>query len=96
MIGDVNLPEHRGTMFGFGNFINGIGRGLGSLLVPVFAAAFITIVPEPYNTLWGIVVSMFSFIPMGLLTFAFFKTIEKDFNGVKEIMARRASELRVK
>ncbi len=96
MIGDVNLPEHRGTMFGFGNFINGIGRGIGSILVPVIAAALVGTVPEPFNLMWAIVICMFSFIPMGMLCFVAGNTLGPDYYLVKETLARRAGELKAR
>ncbi|NMC05640.1 MAG: MFS transporter [Candidatus Lokiarchaeota archaeon] len=96
MIGDVNLPEHRGTMFGLGNFINGVGRGIGSLLLPQIAIAFLAVYPEPWNYLWSIIVALLFFIPMGILCFVACKTVETDYRDVKETLARRAGEVKEK
>jgi MFS family permease len=96
MIGDVNLPEHRGTMFGFGNFINGVGRGIGVILVPLLAAYIFVIYPEPLNYMWSIVTCLFSFIPMGLLCLVAGKTVGPDYHDVKETLTRRAEEMKAR
>jgi MFS transporter, Spinster family, sphingosine-1-phosphate transporter len=96
MIGDVNLPEHRGTMFGLGNFINGVGRGIGSLVLPAIATAFLVFYPEPWNYLWSIIFALLFFIPMGILCFVACKTVETDYHSVKETLARRAEEIKGK
>jgi len=77
-----------------GNFINGVGRGIGSLILPFIAAAFLVTYPEPWNYLMSIIAALLFFIPMALLSFVGCKTVGPDYNSVKETLARRAEELR--
>ncbi|MEX2719143.1 MAG: MFS transporter [Candidatus Sigynarchaeota archaeon] len=96
LIGDVNLPEHRGTMFGLANLINGVGRGIGSLFLPVIASAFLLLYPEPINYLWSIIIALLFFIPMGILCLVGCWTVRSDYNKVKETLARRAEEFKAR
>ncbi len=96
LIGDVNLPEHRGTMFGLANLVNGVGRGIGSLVLPVIATAFLLLYPEPTNYLWSIIVALLFFIPMGILCLVGCWTVKPDYQNVKETLTSRAEELKAR
>lgn len=65
LISDVNLPEHRGTVFGVGNAVNGIGRSFGAALTASAATAIERSIPPPFN--WAVGLSAFQvfFLPTG-------------------------------
>lgn len=88
LIGDVNLPEHRGTVFGIGNFLNGVGRGIGSLALPLISAAL----GEDY-TLALIIVQAF-FIPTGLCYLAATFFVARDVRHVHDTLQARAAASR--
>ncbi|MFX0099037.1 MAG: MFS transporter [Candidatus Hodarchaeota archaeon] len=94
LIGDVNLPEHRGTVFGLGNFINGIGRGIGAGSFGLIAQSFLTYFPEPANYIWALIVLQLFFIPAGVCYLAACFYIERDFNHVRQTLKRRADKIK--
>nr|MDO8108997.1 MFS transporter [Candidatus Sigynarchaeota archaeon] len=91
LIGDVNLPEHRGTVFGLGNLVNGIGRGIGSIVLPVISTAFLVYYPNPWNYLWSLVVVQLFFIPTGICYWYACRHVEHDYMEVRTILAERAA-----
>lgn len=89
LIGDANLPEHRGTMFGFSNFVSGLGRAIGIIMV-----AGLQLLLFPYYSLevsWMIafIISLLFFIPTGICFALSARTAPNDINRVKEILAIR-------
>ncbi len=65
LIADVNLPEHRGTVFGVANLANGIGRGAGNFLTGVAAASLLGWFDEPRNYVIGLALFQVFFLPTG-------------------------------
>lgn len=63
LVADVNLPEHRGTVFGAGNMVNSVGRSSGTALAGTVAGAIAF--PPPLN--WAVGLAMFQvfFLPTG-------------------------------
>ncbi len=92
LISDVNLPEHRGTVFGLGNFISGIGRGIGSLILPIISVAFTAIYPEPDNFIWSLAVVQLFFLPTGVCYLVACFYVEKDLKDMKKVLADRAEQ----
>lgn len=90
LVSDVNLPEHRGTVFGLGNLINGIGRGIGSIVFPLISAAFIARYPDPENYIVTLMVIQLFFIPTGFCYLVACFYVERDIKNVKRIMVERA------
>ena len=90
LITDVNLPEHRGTVFGVGNLANGVGRSVGSALVGPVANVLERSIPPPYN--WALGLSLFQifFLPTGYCYWKASETCPGDITEVREIMASRA------
>lgn len=65
LIGDVNLPEHRGTVYAAGNLVNGVGRSLGNGLVGVTFAVLAVRLPPPLNYAVGLALFQAFFLPTG-------------------------------
>lgn len=91
LISDVNLPEHRGTIFGLGNMANGIGRASGTALTGAVAGAIERAVPPPFN--WALGLSLFQafFLPTGWCYWRASQTSPHDIEDVRAIMRRRAA-----
>jgi MFS family permease len=92
LISDVNLPEHRGTIFGLANFANGIGRATGNGLTGAVAGAFERALPPPLN--WAVALTVFQifFLPTGYCYYRAAKTSPGDINEVTRIMGQRATK----
>jgi len=91
LIADVNLPEHRGTVFGVGNFINGMGRAVGTGLTTVTADAFRKILPPPFNLALGLSLFQVFFLPTGWCYWKVSKTCPADIEAVRETLRERAN-----
>lgn len=90
LISDVNLPEHRGTIFGLANFSNGVGRAAGNGLTGAVAGAIETAIPPPLN--WAVGLSLFQvfFLPTGYCYYRAAQTSPGDINEVNDILTLRA------
>jgi MFS family permease len=91
LISDVNLPEHRGTVFGLGNLANGIGRGAGYGLSGGMAGALAASIPAPLN--WAITLATFQafFLPSGYCYWKAAGTSPGDILEVRQILAERGT-----
>ncbi len=91
LISDVNLPEHRGTIFGLANFSNGVGRATGNGLTGAVAGAIETAIPPPLN--WAVGLSIFQvfFLPTGYCYYRAAQTSPGDIGEVNGILAERAA-----
>lgn len=92
LISDVNLPEHRGTIFGAANFANGVGRSAGNGLTGAVAGAFETALPPPLNWAIGLTVFQVFFLPTGYCYYRAAKTSPGDITEVRSILSQRAQE----
>ena len=92
LISDVNLPEHRGTIFGLANFSNGVGRAAGNGLTGAVAGAIENAFPPPLN--WAVGLSIFQdfFLPTGYCYYRAAGTSPPDIEEVRGILERRAAE----
>jgi MFS family permease len=93
LINDVNLPEHRGTVFGLGTMVLGMGRALGNGLAGVAFAALGSTVASPWNYAWGLALFQLFFLPTGLCYYIASRTIPRDITRVRETLAQRAMAL---
>ena len=91
LISDVNVPENRGTVFGMGNLVNGVGRSLGAALTAAFASAIEDSIPPPWN--WAIGLSLFQifFLPTGWCYWKASETCPADIIEVQELLQDRAA-----
>jgi hypothetical protein len=88
----VNLPEHRGTIFGTANFANGIGRSAGNGMTGAVAGAFETALPPPLNWAVGLTVFQVFFLPTGYCYYRAAQTSPGDIEEVHSILGQRAQE----
>lgn len=91
LIADVNLPEHRGTVFGVGNFINGVGRALGTGLTTVTTDAIRKTLPPPFNLALGLSLFQVFFLPTGWCYWKASKTCPADIEAVRSTLRDRAN-----
>ncbi|NUR28561.1 MAG: MFS transporter, partial [Catenulispora sp.] len=78
LIVDVNLPEHRGTVYSVGNLANGIGRAAGNGVVGVVFSALGRAIAAPANYATGLAIFQLFFIPTGVLYYLASRTSPKD------------------
>ena len=90
LISDVNLPEHRGTVFGLGNLTNGVGRAIGNGLTGPTAAGLSSALPPPWNWATGLAVFQVFFLPTGYCYWRAAETAGTDIADVRATLADRA------
>ena len=95
LITDVNLPEHRGTVFGLGNLPNGIGRATGNGLTGVSFAYLAARFTPPRNFAVGLALFQLFFLPTGLCYYQATKTTPADTAAAKRTLAERAKAIGV-
>lgn len=91
LISDVNLPEHRGTVFGLGNLANGVGRSVGNALTGALAGTIRTAFPPPLNWAIGLSVFQLFFLPTGYCYWRASKTCPEDIIEVRGILTARGA-----
>jgi MFS transporter, Spinster family, sphingosine-1-phosphate transporter len=89
LISDVNLPEHRGTVFGLGNLANGIGRSAGNGLTAALASAIERSLPPPMNWAVGLTVFQIFFLPTGWMYWRAAGTSPGDIDATRLELERR-------
>ncbi len=104
LVGDVNLPEHRSTFYGFTNFVNGIGRSFGLIILPMIQLAlgagtqhlsptshsFLLILPLDMSWILALSITLLFFIPGGICFIYTIRTVPKDIVKLREILKERA------
>lgn len=90
LISDVNLPEHRGTVFGLGNLANGIGRFAGNWLTGVTAATLITSFAAPLNYALALTLFQAGFLPTGYAYWKASKVAPRDIEEMRATLRSRA------
>ncbi len=90
LITDVNLPEHRGTVFGLGNLVNGVGRSLGNGLTGLAANLLEAVFRSPWNFAVGLAIFQVFFLPTGYCYWRASKVCEADIDEVQAVLAARA------
>jgi MFS family permease len=94
LMSDVNLPEHRGTVFGIANLANAFGRAPGSALASGLAGALERSLPPPMN--WAVSLSVFQvfFLPTGYCYYRAAKSSPGDIREVRSILSQRSADFR--
>ena len=90
LISDVNVPEHRGTVFGVGNLVNGVGRAAGVGLTTVAAQTLNKAIPAPYNLALSLSLFQIFFLPTGWCYWKASRTCPGDIEAVRATLAERA------
>ncbi len=89
LISDVNLPEHRGTVFGLGNLANGVGRSAGNAMTGALAGTISTAFPPPLNWAIGLTTFQVFFLPTGYCYWKAAGTCPTDITTVRDTLAAR-------
>lgn len=89
LISDVNLPEHRGTVFGLQNLVNGLGRSAGNGLTGPVATALERSLTPPLNWAVGLAIFQVWFLPAGWMYWKATKTSPADIEENNRILAER-------
>jgi MFS family permease len=90
LIADVNLPEHRGSVYSLGNLANGVGRAAGNGLVGVAFRTLATRFPPPVNFAVGLAAFQLFFIPTGIMYYLASRTAPADIADVSAVLRQRA------
>ena len=91
LMSDVNLPEHRGTIFGSAELVNGIGRGTGALLTTATAETLNKTIPPPFNLAVSLSIFQIFFLPTGWCYWKASKTCPEDITSVRDTLTERAA-----
>jgi len=91
LMADVNVPEHRGTVFGVRDLGNNVGRSIGIALAPVIANGLQRALPPPVG--WAASLSIFqaAFLPAGWCYWKASQTCPADIEEVHETLRDRAT-----
>lgn len=92
LITDVNLPEHRGTVFGVGNLANGGGRFAGTWGASAVATGLGRSMPPPYNWAASLTLSLAFFLPTGWCYWKASQTSPGDITAVRNTLTARGKE----
>jgi hypothetical protein len=88
-VADVNLPEHRGTVFGVTNLANGMGRSAGNALTTAVAGGIERAFPPPLNYAVGLALFQVFFIPTGYCYWRAAGTSPRDIETVEHELELR-------
>jgi MFS family permease len=89
LIADVNLPEHRGTVFGLGNLANGIGRSVGNAVTGGLADAIGRAIVPPWNWAVGLALFQVFLLPTGYCYWRAAKSSPADITEVRAVLKAR-------
>jgi len=92
LISDVNPPEHRGTVFGLQNLVNGLGRSTGNGLTGPVAVALERSLTPPLNWAVGLAIFQVFFVPAGWMYWKATKTSPGDITANVELLEERGHE----
>lgn len=89
LIADVNVPEHRGTVFGVGNLVNGVGRGVGTALTTAASETLQKHLAPPLNLALSLSLFQLFFLPTGWCYWKASKTCPDDIEAVRATLRGR-------
>ena len=92
LISDVNLPEHRGTVFGIANLSNGVSRAVGNGLTVPVAGLLATSFGAPLNYAVGLALFQVFFVPTGLCYWMASRTCPDDIAQVRAVLTERGRQ----
>ena len=91
LISDVNLPEHRGTVFGIADLASGVGRSSGIGLTGLLAGSIERALPPPLNFAVGLSLFQVFFLPTGYFYWRAVDTSPGDIAAVGKALEERAN-----
>lgn len=89
LITDVNLPEHRGTVFGVGNLVNGVGRGVGTAFAAATTQTLQKTVAPPLNLALSLTFFQVFFLPTGWCYWKAAHSAPDDIRAVQATLRNR-------
>jgi len=90
LITDLNLPEHRATVFSLSNLLNGIGKALGNVLLG-FVLAFVSLkFDQPENYIVTLTIFQLFLIPSFICYMMISKCSGRDIRNIKSILKKRS------
>lgn len=90
LITDVNLPEHRGTVFSIANLAGSLGRTLGNVGVGFLLSIVSIYKNEPYNYIITLIIFQLFLIPSAFCYIWMAKSNDKDIRKIKSILFKRS------
>jgi MFS family permease len=93
LLSDVNLPEHRATVFAAVNLANGVGRAAGNGLAGVLFGALAAAVAAPTNYVIGLAALQAFFVPTGWAWWRAARSAPADLSAVHSALAVRAERI---
>lgn len=90
LISDVNLPEHRGTVFGLNLFISGVGFALGNASAGIISTYLAGRFAPPTNYAISLALLQVFFLFAGLSYYQVTKVTPGDIGIVREKLTKRA------
>jgi len=90
LITDVNLPEHRATVFSLANLIGGLGRTIGNVGVGLILAIVSKSAHEPNNYIITLIIFQIFFIPAALCYIKMARLNAYDIKRINLTLRRRA------
>jgi MFS family permease len=91
LIVEVNVPEHRGTVYSLGNLVNGVGRAAGNGLVGVAFRVLQGAFPPPLNYAVGLAIFQVFFVPTGIMYWLASRTSPRDIARIHRTLRARAA-----
>jgi len=88
LIADVNVPEHRGTVYSLVNLANGVGRSAGTGLVGLTFRMLS--MPPPLNYAVGLALFQTFFLPTGIMFYLASRSCPRDIADVHDTLNARA------
>lgn len=92
MLSDLNLPEHRGTMFGLMNAISGFGRTLGIIILAIVLALFYPVLGSAQAWVFGMVIVQFFMIFAGGFFALAIWTTPADVHAARKVLKMRGEK----
>ncbi|MEK9658460.1 MAG: MFS transporter [Chloroflexota bacterium] len=90
-VAEVNLPEHRGTIFGVAHLGIAVGRSIGAggtgIVINVIAAH----ADAPYDHVWALSLAALFFLPAAACYWLSARSITNDRLAVRRILQRRSA-----
>lgn len=92
LITEVNLPEHRSTVFSTANLLSGLGRTVGNVGFGFVLAMITANAAEPNNYVYTLIVFQLFFLPSAFCYLKMSRSNSADIKKVKSILRRRTKK----
>ncbi len=94
MISQVNLPEDRGTVFGFFYILNNVGNSIGPLLGGILINTFELMGnAKSLSYEYTLIIGVLFWIPCGLTWIWLKRTYPRDMDNVEDVLEKRKEDI---